>query len=104
MSAELSRLAKYYIADLVNAREVIRMPTEWHEMYEIFHSGGVQRHRMPPPDYVTTKEFELCTYGESSADAVRYLFTEGPAAWFWFKPPQRLLSTIVEVRKGKSLT
>ncbi|KAH7697232.1 hypothetical protein AAVH_35686, partial [Aphelenchoides avenae] len=96
MAVHLSRLAKHYIADFVNHREVIMMPREWHEMYEVFSSGGVQRHRMPPPEYAMTNEFDICFRKDVTPDALEYLFTEGPEAMFWFKVPTGLFSTIVE--------
>lgn len=97
MAANLSRLAKYHIADFVNHREVISLPREWHEMYEVFGTGGVQRHRMPQPEYVMTKEFDLCLRKDVSPTAVEYLFSEGPDATFWYNVPTGLISTIVEV-------
>ncbi|KAH7707063.1 hypothetical protein AAVH_25712 [Aphelenchoides avenae] len=97
MAAHLSRLAKYHIADFVNHREVIMLPREWHEMYDLYHSGGIQRHRMPFPEYVLTKEFDLCLRKDVSATAVEYLFTDGPEATFWYKVPAGLLSSIVEL-------
>lgn len=100
MAAHLSRLAKYHIADFVNHREVISLPREWHEMYEVFSSGGVQRHRMPPSEYVVTKEFDICLRKDVSPKAVEYLFTEGPEATFWYKVSTGLISTIVEVSKS----
>ncbi|KAH7713407.1 hypothetical protein AAVH_19265 [Aphelenchoides avenae] len=85
MAVHLSRLAKYHIADFVNYREVIMLPREWHE-----------RHRMPLPEYAMTKEFDLCLRKDVSPNAVEYLFSEGPAAIFWYKVPTGLVSTIVK--------
>ncbi|KAH7697957.1 hypothetical protein AAVH_34955, partial [Aphelenchoides avenae] len=41
-------------------------------------------------------EFDICLRKDVSAEAVEYLFTEGPPATFWFKVPTGLISTIVE--------
>ncbi|KAH7693776.1 hypothetical protein AAVH_39184, partial [Aphelenchoides avenae] len=96
MAVHLSRLAKHYIADFVNHREVIMLPGDWREMYEVFSSGGVQRHRMPPPEYAMTKGFDICLRKDLSDDAMEYLFVEGPQAMFWYTVPTGLISRIVE--------
>ncbi|KAH7707056.1 hypothetical protein AAVH_25705 [Aphelenchoides avenae] len=96
MAAHLSRLAKYHIADFVNHKEVTKLPKEWHEISEIYHSGGTQRHWIPLPEYVMTKEYDLGLRKDVFPTAVEYLFTEGPEAVFWYKVPTGLLSTIVE--------
>lgn len=97
MAVHLSRLAKHFIADFVNHREVIGLKGDWHEMYEVFCSGGVQRHRMPLPEYAITKEFDLCLRKDLSDEALQHLFTEGSEATFWYKMPAGLISRIVEV-------
>lgn len=105
MATYLSRLAKYYIADFLNHREVVTMTAEWREMSEVYHSGGIQLHRMPPPEYAMTTEFDNCLRKDVSPQALEYLFTEGPQAVYWYRLPTGFLSTIVEVRlaQGSSL-
>lgn len=103
MAVHLSRLAKHYIADFLNYGEMAMLPGDWREMYEVYSSGGVQRHRIPLPEYAMTKEFDLCLRNDASSEAVEYLFTDGPQATFWHRVPNRLISTVVEVRARNNL-
>ncbi|KAH7707057.1 hypothetical protein AAVH_25706 [Aphelenchoides avenae] len=96
MAIHLSRLAKYHIADFVNYGKVCRLRGEWNEMYVIFGYDNSERHRKPMPEYVMTKEFDICFRKDASPKAVAYLFTDGPEATFWYMVPTGLLSAIVE--------
>lgn len=74
------------------------LPGDWREMYEVFSYGGVQRHRIPAPEYAMTKEFDICLRKDLSEETMQYLFAEGPQATFWFNVPTGMISSIVGVR------
>lgn len=97
MAVHLSRLAKYYVADFLNYRDVLVLPGDWCAMFEVFDSGSAQRHRMPLPEYAVTKEFDLGLRTGVLPTKVEYLFNGGPGATFWYRVPAGFISAIVQV-------
>ncbi|KAH7713401.1 hypothetical protein AAVH_19259 [Aphelenchoides avenae] len=95
MAVHLSRLAKHYIADFLNYREVSGLPGDWREMYEIFGCLESTRRRVPLPEYVMAKEFDLCVRKDVSPNELAYLFDEGPEVTYWYKVPTGIISMIV---------
>lgn len=99
MASILSRKAKLQIAEFLNGRDIDRLAKDWQGILRIYHSeSSVRRQILPPPEYVLTREFDICCDAHLSEESLRYLFSEGPPAVLWYALPKRTISLIVQVR------
>lgn len=98
MMSVLSRRAKLHVADFLNGHDIDRLAKDWQGIYRIYHSESPIRREVPRPEYVLSREFDICCNPHVSKASLYYLFSEGPPAELWYALPKRIISSIVQVR------
>lgn len=99
MAYVLSRRAKLHVADLLNGHDIDRLAKDWQGIYRIYHSESpFRREVLPRPEYVLSREVDICCEPHVSKASLDYLFSEGPPAELWYALPRRIISSIVQVR------